>query len=184
MQGNNYLKIQAKNFDERPSRFWIGLTDFLHEREKNRSGWRWSDGSINPKSSELTWGASEPSKPSADCITQDGSVISGASCVMRFVPMCQMRALPNSSARSGYFQQRTPVFEGPREVFAQNGACTKLLSNVKSKIECAAVCMRERRTGCVSFFYSEGKERCRLVLFTDATIRRSKFEDWEVFAMT
>ena len=56
------------------------------------------------------------------------------------------------------------------EEFAQYKGCSKLIVNIALAIDCAVLCHPEPMDLCVSFYFSETRKECRLVLYTDATI--------------
>ena len=129
VRGSSYLPLNGNSFPGMPSDYWIGMTDFLTERGTNRSGWRWSDGSLDPPSSGLNWRDTEPSGPNQDCVRQcDGSgQICDGQCAALRVPMCQPRGLPSSAARAAGFQTVAIPVGLPAEDFAQEG-CSKTVS--------------------------------------------------------
>ena len=55
VRGNNFLPLNGKAFPGYSGHYWVGLTDLLEERRKQRSNWRWTDGSLDPQTSGLAW---------------------------------------------------------------------------------------------------------------------------------
>ena len=72
VRGSSYLPLAGVTFPNMPERYWIGLTDMLHERRNNRTGWRWTDGALLPSSAALVWHGREPGNngPKEDCVMQ------------------------------------------------------------------------------------------------------------------
>ena len=70
VRGSNFLPLNGKSFSGKPFYSWIGMTDFLLERGTNRSGWRWSNGAVDPPSSQLAWKGGQPDNPKVDCVRQ------------------------------------------------------------------------------------------------------------------
>ena len=191
VRGSNYLPLAGKTFPGMPERYWIGLTDLLLERNSSREGWRWTDGAVEPSSSKLVWiGSWEPGNTGGiqDCIFQlhGSGKIADTNCTpsssWQVVPMCQPKPLSTSAVRMRHFEAVSiPVGLLDVEFAAQE--CSKLLTEVKSKIECAVLCSNEPRDSCVSFYFSEARKQCRLVLYTDATINMGDARGWMKFVM-
>ena len=164
------MKLNGKKYSDFPKSFWIGMTDFLDERRTNRSNWRLTDGALNPLSSKMVWHPSQPNGNNQDCVRQcsrNGEVCDTL-CNFKCAPMCQSRPEPSSLAREKNFQA-IPVRIGLQgQEFAEYNGCSKLLTNVESEISCAVLCSGDPKDWCVSFYFSEAKRECRLVLYTDA----------------
>lgn len=194
VRGRNFvLALHKKVFPGMPANYWIGLTDFLHERKNNRAGWRWTDGSLNPASSQLSW--FRPTEPgntggSQDCAFQ--CFTSGAICDMfctphpRFpmsmVPMCQPRSRTHSSNQVNEFVNVPVRFGLSSEEFAENGACSKLF-DVEFELDCAVLCRTQSDDWCVSFYFNKATKECRIVLYTDATLDVGNAISWRKFSM-
>ena len=169
MRGSSFLPLNNRTFPGQPDFYWVGLTDFLDEREHNKTGWRWSDGAFDPPSSALAWGPDPWTEPD-DCICQlkvlyDNQIMV-ANCHTPITPMCQPKSLPSSASRSVKFQIDFVYIGLPAEYFAQSGGCSKNLTDVSSEIECARICMSEPMETCVAIYFNEASKECRLVLST------------------
>lgn len=185
--GDSYLPLAGKGFPGVPHHFWVGLTDFLHERDGKRDGWRWTNGSV-AKSSDLQWASRvEPgnSNPS-DCLFHcygrrklcDGGCNNKR---LKIVPMCQQRLQSSSSERAIHYATSTiPVGLAANE-YAENDGCSRLVTKVRSRIECSVFCSSEPDDWCVAFYFSETKEQCHLVLYTDANLDKGSAEGWVKF---
>ena len=190
VRGSNFLAIASKSFTGRSKRFWIGLTDLLQEMGSNRPGWRWSDGSLDPPSSQLNWNHDEPANRGngrEDCMRTCGLEVCDQSCITNLqyagVPMCQQRSLPPSLARSREFEAIViPVGLSSRD-FADGGGCSRLVTDVRSEIECAILCCIDSKDACVSFYFNKGRKECRLQLYTDATVDMGDAQGWVKFVM-
>lgn len=183
VRGSNFLPLDGKIFRGMPDFYWIGMTDFLLERRLNKAGWQWSDGSVDPPSSQLAWRPQQPSKAKKDCVSQclaSGQLCCSA-CQLKLAPMCQPR--PQLAARAAHFQVVSIPDQLAEDESAQGGGCSKLVSKVMSSIECVALCGNEGKGWCVSFYFNEEKRMCRFVLYTDATIKWSDEEGWKKFVM-
>ena len=166
-----------------PEHYWIGLTDYLTERGLSRSGWRWSEGSLDPPSSELAWRNTQPSVESQDCVRQchGSGKLCDFDCHSKVVPMCQPRALRSSAARAAGFRAVAIPAGLSAKDFAEQGGCSKLITHTVSKTKCAALCMSEPREACVAFYFNKDRKECRLVLYTDATIDMGSGQGWQKF---
>ena len=179
VRGNSFLPLDGKTFPGAPYQFWIGLTDLLIERRLKRSGRRWSDGAVDPPSSALTWRGGNPHTASEDCTFVRKKNLRNNQCNRTASPMCQPRSNRSSTNRYTDFQAVAIPTGLPEEEFAEAGGCSKLLTNVESEIECAALC--SGNDSCVSFYFNKAKRECRLVLFTDATIDMGDARGWMKF---
>ena len=105
VRGSNFLLLNGKYISGMP-KYWIGLTDLLIERRKKKNGWRWSDGAVDPPSSELDWFSGQPRYPNEDCAYKcHNSVrLCDLRCNLKHIPMCQPRSQPSSADRSNFFQ--------------------------------------------------------------------------------
>ena len=180
VRGSSFQPLSGNPIPGMTSEYWIGLTDLLTERRTNRSGWRWSDGSLDPPSSGLAWQGAEPNKNN-DCIRQclGGGELCESPCHLKRVPVCQPRALPSSAARAAGFQA-APIPVGlPAEDFAEGGGCSRMITDTVSKIECSALCLSEPKEACVAFYFNKERKECRLVLHTDATIDMGSGHGWQ-----
>lgn len=186
IRGNTFLPLNGKVTSGMPSPYWIGLTDLLSERWKNKSGWRWTDGSLDPQTSGLVWLSSEPSSFIDDCICQcqvGSGLLCDVSCMLRLIPMCQMRSESNAAGDRGRIYQRTSILVGLSSVeYGKISGCMTVLSKVSSRIECAMHCNREKSKGwCVSFYFNKGNAECRLLLYTDSNTDMGDGQGWEKF---
>lgn len=188
VQGANAISLAGKIISGPTFCFWLGLTDLLNDRGNSKIGWRWSDGSDQPPSSSLSWFAAEPSGGAQDCTMQctvDGEVRDlGCSPPATFhrVPMCQPRSSSISSTRSKSFKEvAIPV--GLSLADSAKGYCSKLETEVKSKIRCAMFCNSDSTDSCVAFYFNKAKKQCRLVLYTDATVDLGNAEGWKKLVM-
>ena len=189
VRGNNYLQLVGKSSLAK-YKFWIGLTDLLRERRRNRSGWRWSDGAEDPPSSDLKWKEIEPKNRNGagDCVMQcsgTGMLCDNYGCspskTNRALPLCQPRSLPTSVARVRGFEA-VPIPVGlPEEEFAEGGGCAKLIADVKSSVSCGVLCGSKSNAECVSFYFNKERQECRLQLYTDATVQMNGARGWKKF---
>lgn len=183
VKGKNFLPLNGKIFPGMPRFYWIGMTDFLHERGRNRSGWRWSDGSLNPASNILTWISTYTAH---DCLIQchlTGKVCSAGCDYSRwyFRPLCQKRT-PNRPS----FVQDLPVVSIRVGLsyhdYAEKGGCSQLISDV-NLLDCAVQCRTMKKEWCEAFYFNQAQRKCRLVLYTDATINMGDAKGWRKFVM-
>lgn len=182
IHGETFMKVQTKNFSGRPSHHWIGLTDLLNERYRNSSNWRWTDGALEPKSSDINWKPQEPSGNREDCVAECkngvGYVMCDETCDnFQSYAMCQPRSQPSLHRERTYRSVSTPVGL-PAEEYARKG-CWKLVLEVKSKMHCAFLCSSESNDWCVSFYFNKAAKECALVLYTDATSDLLEPAAWE-----
>lgn len=185
VRGSRFLPLDGRTFSGMPSKYWLGLTDFLHEQGKKRNGWLWTDGTLEPASSQLNWTSGEPSNPLEDCACQcEGTGhLTDHPCHWSAHPMCQIRSLPAMTSRVRYFTSVGVALGLTVKTAAQQHGCTVLLLGVASKIECAILCSVEPKSWCVSFYFSQGQGQCRLVLYTDATINLRDVPGWVKFLL-
>ena len=185
VRGYSYLPLAGKKFQDMPYRFWIGLTDFRTERWRNRTGWQWTDGAINPPSAALKWFYSSSTKSSrSDCVREcSGSgKLCEANCDTKQKSVCQPRLVPRSASRSTSFKP-TPIPVGlPDDAFARNG-CTKEVMNIDGLLDCMVLCNSEEKDWCVAIYFNEAKKICRQVQYTDATIDMGDAHGWVKFVM-
>lgn len=181
----SYLPLAGKKFQDMPYRFWIGLTDFRTERWRNRTGWQWTDGAIDPPSAALKWFYSSSTKSSRpDCVRECGGSgkLCEANCDTKQKPVCQPRLVPRSASRSTSFKS-TPIPVGlPDDAFARNG-CTKEMMNIDGLLDCMVLCNSEEKDWCVAIYFNEAKKICRQVQYTDATIDMGDGHGWVKFVM-
>lgn len=188
IHGTSFLMLDGKNLSGMPVQSWIGMTDFLHERNGEKSHWRWNDGAIDPSSSNLTWKNGQPHAvphQDQDCIAlrYDGTVADNR-CLSSKVPMCQKRSLPNSGSRIKSFEV-VPIPVGlPFKDFAENGGCSERMQDVDSVVYCSFLCVIDADDWCVAFYFNKAKKECRLVLYTDATVDMGSGEGWVKFVVT
>lgn len=134
IRGKNFLPFNGTIFSGMPEFYWIGLTDFRIERGRNRSGWIWTDGSLEPTSVDLFWGASHPTKANRDCAStcwQSGKICV-FSCNVDITPMCQVKSNSSLDDRhTSYEQAAIPLGLSGNE-FAQTEGCSRLLTQVIS----------------------------------------------------
>lgn len=187
VRGSDYLPLSGKTFSGIPRHYWIGLTDFLYERIYHRDGWRWTNGTV-AKTSNLIWESStEPGNigriGKQDCVMQCKSTgkLCDADCLnvgnLPIVPMCQQRSVPNSAKRvSNYEITSIPV--GLHVYDYAHGPCTRLISAIVSRIQCATLCNNEPGDWCVAFYFNQGTKECQIVLYTDANVYKSDAKDW------
>lgn len=190
VRGTNYLPLAGQVFSEMPSSYWVGLTDLLHESNRDRGAWRWTDGSLYPPSADLSWIGGDPGV-GEDCITQ--CYTSGKLCDVkcnvgdnwRGVSLCQERLLPTPAhaIRSGDFKAVTIPTGLESRQYADCGECVKLIPSVSTVLRCAAFCSGEPKEWCVSFYFHKARRECRLVLYTDATVNMGDAEGWRKFVM-
>ena len=182
VRGSSFMPLNGATFPGMPPDYWIGLTDLLTERYTNKNGWRWTDGSLDPPSSLLAWRNLQPSAPHEDCIRQctNAGKLCDNICSYDFIPMCQPRPQPSSSSRVGNFLS-VPIPVGlTTNEYAQKADCLKRLTKVQSAIECASLCRKE---WCAAFYFNEASEECRLVMYTDATIKMTTVRGWKKFVL-
>lgn len=184
IRGSSLLSLLGNTFGGMPGLFWVGLTDLLDERRGSKSGWRWSDGSLEPPLPSNRWQLFQPSSGGAkDCLYHcllgklcDSHCSAGL--LPPIFPMCQPRPTPSTSARAVRFQTAS-IPSGLASVeFADANGCSQLLRGVATKFKCAILCASEPDGWCVSFYFHKAKQECRLVLFTDATINLGSENGW------
>lgn len=186
VRGSRFLSLNNKTFSGQPNVYWVGLTDLLIERGRNRSEWRWYDGSLEPPSSQLAWRPGDPDSAAKDCTIQcSGGKLCDTRCSALRTPMCQPRSLSSPVARAANFQAVSIPVGLAEDDFAQGGGCTKLITKVSSRLECAALCMNEPKKTCVAFYFNEARRESRLVLYADATvnIHVGAAQGWKKFVM-
>lgn len=183
IRGKSFLPFNGTIFSGMPESYWIGLTDFRLERGMNRSGWVWTDGSLEPISADLFWGRVQPSKPNRDCagICWHSRKICAFSCNYSITPMCQVKSNSSLDDRGTSYEQDTIPLGLSGDQFAQIEGCSRLLTQVISEIECAGICSIGTNVQCVSFYYNQETRQCRLVFHTDATIDVKDPESWKKF---
>lgn len=185
IRGANYLPFSGRTFPGAPKFFYIGLTDLLVERRSNRTGWRWNDGALTPASENLTWGNKQPgsSGGASDALMDNyGSLMNVglyANPSRRAVPMCQMRSARISNKQSHRFSHAAiPV--GLLGIDAANrGGCVLTKFDVASKLTCASACSKE--IDCAAFYFSQPARECRLVLYTDVSLKMATAVGWSKF---
>ena len=94
--------------------------------------------------------------------------------------MCMPKQQPSPAERCRNFEAVSLRVGLTEEEFAAGG-CSKLLTAVESKIECAALCSSEAKDSCVAFYFGKAKKECLLVLYTDATIDMGDARGWKKF---
>lgn len=185
VHGNTFLSLNGRQVPGIPDFYWIGMTDLVHERGLSRSGWRWSDGAIVPRSSALSWADGEPNYPLHDCVCQcyGYGTLCDAYCVWKYAPMCQPRLQLNSITRRKHFEEVLIPVGLPSTDYADTWMCTRLLMEVTSKIKCAQLCAVETKDWCVSFYFNQERRLCRLVLYTDRTMNMYRSLGWKKFVL-
>lgn len=183
VRGNSFLPLNGETFSGMPKFYWIGMTDLLYERRINQSGWRWSNGDLEPASTELKWSRGEPNTPSQDFVTQchGSGQLCDAPHNYKSAPMCQPRSQPNANVRRKDFLQDSITVGSPPDDFAQF-ECSTLLTNVRSRIECAKLCTNEAHNSCESFYFNKERKECRVVVFADATVDMGDAKGWKRFS--
>lgn len=192
VRGTNYLQIKGltgvTDYGTIPNDYWIGMTDLLTERYANKSGWLWTDGSVEPRSSELPWGAGEPSTGGSDCLSQCGSKVCDRQCKNTnypqylAAPMCQPRSQTTSVDGRADFQT-VPILEASFGFHFSYHHCDKTVTGIETVFDCSVVCLNEPKDWCVAFYFNKAKKQCRPVLYTDATIYMGKGQGWIKYAM-
>lgn len=177
VRGNNYLKIQGKSYSGKPSVLWIGLTDFLYERYKQQSGWRWSDGSLYPLSKNLAWRKGEPNYEQEDCASEYKNNVLNQPCNDTLPSICQQRSKVSHSHRFKIFRSVAILDVSNATRYADEGGCSQLITNIESVLWCAVLCNNDYQ--CVSFYFSKAKQECHLVLYTDAEIKVKDSGSWQ-----
>lgn len=179
VHGSKFLAISGSD-SGLPHDYWIGMTDFLDERRENQSGWRWTDGAVEPPSSDLAWGAMQPNS-STDCVRRCfTSGICATPCPATHIPMCQSRPRATAVALQKYFKEVSIPIEPSPDDYAENG-CFKPLVDITSYVKCAKLCSTEKPGWCVSFYFNKREKKCVLVLYTDAIIYPGPPEGWRKF---
>ena len=188
VRGNNFLPLSGKTFPGMPQ-YWIGLTDYLHERRLNTSGWRWTDGSVDPPSSELIWVAADSrgfGGGTTDCVMQRGDgKVGDRFCYNLGVPMCQPRPPLSSAPRIRNFDVVALPRGLAKEEYTLQGCAlghSKLrIRKVPSALKCGTYCNMEPNDACVSFYYNKANRQCILVFFTDGTYNIESKNDNEMW---
>lgn len=188
VRGTNFAHLSGKSFHGNPKHYWIGLTDFLHERRNETDGWRWTDGTV-AKSSELIWyNSNEPGDLGyGDCIFQcfgEGKLCDLGcqnSSTYPIVPMCQQRPqkhfAPEKVTKYGAESIRAGL---PQCEYATGNGCTEQLTSVESPMDCARLCNSNPGDWCVAFYFHERRKICQLVMYTEANIKKGT--GWIKFA--
>lgn len=185
IRGQTFMSVQTKSFSGRPSHHWIGLTDLLNERKDSKSGWRWTDGALDPTSSDINWKPIwDPSGGGEDCVVECklsfGNMMCDVDCTtFESYAMCQPRSQPSLLRNRIYHPVPIPVGLPPEE-YAQGG-WWKLSTGVSSKMRCAFLCSSEPNDSCVSFYFNKASKHCRLVLYTDGTFNMGSAAGWQKF---
>lgn len=183
IRGQTFMKIQTESFTGRPSSHWIGLTDLLNERHSSKSGWRWTDGALEPKSSDIKWKPLiDPSGGGEDCVVECKIAIGKMMCdvdcnTFKSHAVCQPRSQASLLRERSYRVVSVPVGLSAEE-YAQGG-CSLLKTGVKSKTRCAFLCTSEPNDWCVSFYFNKAREECLLVLYTDVTFNMGNAVGWQ-----
>lgn len=185
VHGNTFLPLNGRRLPGLPDFYWIGMTDLVHERGLSRSGWRWSDGAIVPRSSALSWANGEPNNPFNDCVCQcyGQGWVCDASCFWKYPPVCQPRLQLNSITRMKHFEGVSIPVGLPSTSYADTWAGTRLVRQVTSKIKCAQLCAVETKDWCVSFYFNQERRQCRLVLYTDRSLNMGSALGWKKFVL-
>lgn len=159
--------------------FWIGATDMADERKRSRSGWRWTNGSLVPKTIFKRQNKKIPvGDPGYDCLEIEDNWAYNYNCDnSRIRVICQPLDVISSTKSPNYYRTRVFAFSDP-DMYAK-GACVKSLK-VESHIDCARLCWLEESV-CVSFYFNNKHFHCRLVLYTDATLDVGDTDGWEKF---
>lgn len=185
VRGDTYLQIAGKTFSEMPGFFWIGLTDLLHERKNERSGWIWSDGTMITSPSELSW--YDENQPGLDgkkdCIVQchgSGRLCEASCNGTNVAGMCQPLKQNDSVTASQFFEAVPFPVIPSAEGFAEY-SCSSVVQKVESEIECAVLCRSRWAERCASFYFKKSKKKCRLILYTDVTLRLGDSDSWVKF---
>ena len=187
VRGSNYLPLNGKTFPGSPYYYWIGLSDLLHERRSNKSGWRWTDGALTPSTADLQLSTGNPGGGSEDCVLQLygtgqlGDISCSPADKWKAAPMCQPRSLPSAITGKNFDLVAIPVGL-PSVEFADGGECSKMITGIEF-IECSILCVVEPKDWCVSFYFNEAKKECRLLIYTDATVNMGDARGWKKYAM-
>ena len=152
----------------------------------NVSGWRWSDGTIDPPPSAQYWGSKKHrgAHPLFDCALQFMKIVQSRPCRhtgFGASPVCQPRSQLSTADRYKNVEVGSIPVGLRMEEFADGDGCSKLLTEVESKIKCAAFCNTDPNDSCVSFYFNRARKECRLVLYTDATIDMGDARGWKKF---
>lgn len=188
IHGNNYLAIAGRSFTGMPRNYWIGVTDLNTERRGNKNGWMWTNGS-EAAISGLWFGASEPSTDGGtDCVVQcyGTRYLCDLWChtfdaywqAEIRAPMCQPRAQPSAAVRSSNFEASAIINTGLVQDFADGGGCSRTVSGVGSKLECAAACGSDPGDWCAAFYFNKATRQCLLVMYTNANIDVGDASAW------
>lgn len=184
--GSSFRPLSGQIFPQMPTHYWIGLTDYLHERYNNRTGWRWTDGTI-ASSSEIIWIGTEPGLSGyGDCAFQcwDSGKICDVGCDIPpnwiMTPMCQPRTPPNSAGRATMFSA-APIPVGlPSFAYAVGRGCSKTVREV-TIMECSMLCSGDADDWCVAFYFNLFRNECQLVFYTDANLYQGNANGWVKF---
>lgn len=174
VRGHNFMPLNGKTFSGIPCRYWIGLTDLLEERRQNREGWRWTDGSLQPSSSNLAWNINNPSENGLeDCVSKCAYALGVKMCDVdcnssEANPLCQQRPKPSSLRVNKY--KEVSIHVGSNTADLAQGGCSTIRMGVNSKLRCALLCNNEHDDRCKSFYFNKEKKMCHLVLYTDARL--------------
>lgn len=193
VRGAKFLPLDGASFPGMPLEYLIGLTDLLDERGANGSGWRWSDGALDPPSSSLSWNThtnsqQEPRIMYYDCVYQCTGLgnLCGGRCgndARAKNAMCQPREPPSAVTVTKIFQPVViPVGLGIN--FYGETSCSQLLTGVETELECARLCHDPNNGWCSSIYYNKAKKECRIVQYTDSTIYMGNVEGWVKFSAT
>ena len=183
IQGTNYKVFHDLSNIPISSQFWVGMTDFLTERNTSKGGWLWSSGSHLPASTQLRWYSDQPNAASQDCLRKCsalGEICSGA-CRSERIPLCQVRSLPVSTARNAIFKETLVPAGLTATEFAEGGGCSKLIREVRSELECTVLCLSEPKEWCMSLYFNKAKKECHVILYTDATLDVGDVAGWRKF---
>lgn len=104
IRGSNFLALHKKTFVAMPKYYWIGLTDLTHERGYSKSGWQWSDGALEPASSELSWKGNWFQGKIGDGVIQCyfTGTLCGVGVNNNYPPVCQLRSVSSTEKCSKF----------------------------------------------------------------------------------
>ena len=161
--------------------FWVGITDMEEERKSQKTGWRWTNGSLI--SATLPWGSSQPGNfLNQDCVMYEYipleyNKLNDYYCAHENYFICQPGSV--SSQDQQHFTKTDMFFSTDKDNYT-NGTCQKNFTEV-TKLECAARCLQE--APCKGFYFHQRRSDCILVLFTNAKLDLEDGNGWERFVV-
>lgn len=184
VNGNANFEQAKLNFNSA----WIGLTDFKTERKSNRNGWLWSNGEL--LSNVFKWDSGEPgNSDKQDCVIMDsGKDLEDKYCSYTRHALCHYNVSKaqqrSSDSQSAKFNEQPVLTFADSNMYA-NLPCVETLTFPHDPrfqvMTCAKKCLLSHNSACKTFFVSQSRKECRLVLYNDASLELPSPALWRKF---